>query len=123
MKRLISVALILVMALTVFTACTKLVAPADGTVYSDGTGTNSINFGAYDAENNIGTFTMTSTLSDNVVNGTYTVDVNDPEVPSYFLDCTFEGSEEIVTFVYDITQDVVQNTVDGIAYFGPNYVE
>lgn len=123
MKRLISVALVLVMVLTVFTACTKLQAPVDGTVYSDGTGTNSINFGTYDAENNIGTFTLTSTLSDNVVNGTYTVDVNDPEVPTFFLDCTIEGTEGIVTYVYDVTQDVIQNTVDGIAYFGPNYVE
>ncbi len=123
MKRLISVALILVMALTVFTACTKLQAPADGTVYSDGTGTNSITFGTYDAENNVGTYTITSTLSDIVVTGTYTVDVNDPEVPTYFLDCTVDGTEGIITYVYDVAQDVVQNTVDGIAYFGPNYVE
>ncbi len=123
MKRLISVALILVMALTVFTACTKLQAPAEGAVYSDGTGTNSITFGAYDAENNSGTLTMTSTLSDVVITGTYVVDVNDPSVPSYFLDCTIEGTEGIVTFVYDVAQDVIQNTSDGIAYFGPNYVE
>ncbi len=123
MKRLISVALILVMALTVFTACTKLQAPADGAVYSDGTGTNSITFGTYDAENNVGTYTITSTLSDIVVTGTYSVDVNDPEVPTYFLDCTVDGAEGIITYVYDVAQDVIQNTVDGIAYFGPNYVE
>lgn len=126
MKRLISVALVLVMVLAVFTACTKLEAPAAGAAYSDGTGTNTITFGEYDAENNIGTYVMTSTLSDMEIKGTYTVMENDPEVPSYILTLLVDGAEEGdlgVEFVFDKTMDVIQNTVDGVAYFGPNYVE
>ena len=126
MKRLISVALVLVMVLAVFTACTKLEAPVDGTAYSDGTGTNTITFGTYDAENNIGTYTITSNLSDMVVTGTYTVLENDPEVPSYILTFMVDGAEEGtpgVEYVFDKAMDVIQNTQDGVAYFGPNYVE
>lgn len=126
MKRLISVALILVMVLCAFTACTKLEAPVDGSVYTDGTGSNSITFGAYDAENNVGTYTITSTLSDIVVTGTYTVIENDPEVPSYILTFKVDGAAEEdpgVEYVFDKTMDVVQDITTGIAYFGPNYVE
>ncbi len=126
MKRLISVALVLVMVLAVFTACTKLEAPVDGTAYSDGTGTNTITFGTYDAENNVGTYTITSNLSDMVVTGTYSVLENDPEVPSYILTFVVDGAEEgtpAVEYVFDKAMDVIQNTQDGVAYFGPNYVE
>lgn len=121
MKRLISVALILVMVLTVFTACGKLEAPIG--VYADGTGTNSIEFVDYNADENIGHYKTTSTLSDVVVEGTFTVSENDPKAPSYILTFSIEGSEEVVEYVFDKTMDVVQNISDGIAYFGPNYVE
>ncbi|MBQ8624361.1 MAG: hypothetical protein IJ424_08380 [Oscillospiraceae bacterium] len=126
MKRLISVALVLVMVLAVCTACTKLEAPVAGTAYSDGTGTNTITFGEYNADENVGTYTITSSLSDMEVKGTYTVMENDPEIPSYILTLKVDGAAEEdpgVEYVFDKTMDVIQNTVDGIAYFGPNYVE
>lgn len=126
MKRLISVALILVMVLSVFTACTKLEAPLDGTVYTDGTDTNYITFGAYDADNNVGTYTIASNLSDIVVTGTYTVMENDPEAPSYILTFKVDGAAEDdlgTEYVFDKTMDVVQDLSTGIAYFGVNYVE
>ncbi len=121
MKRLISVALALVMVLCVFTACGKLVCPV-GT-YKDSTETSIIELGAYDEKAESGTMKMTNTINtDLVTEGTYTLSDNGGDKESSIV--TFTASDGTVTeFIYDATMDVMQNIGDGLAYYGANYVE
>ncbi len=120
MKRLISVALALVMVLVAFTACGEVIKPAVGT-YADGTGTSIIEVGAYDEKAESGTMKISNTLSDLVYEGTYTISENEPKVSSILTLTTTAGEE--MSFVYDITLDVMQDINSCIAYYGPNYVE
>lgn len=120
MKRLISVALVLVMVLCVFTACGKIVEPV-GT-YADGTGTSIVEVGAYDAKAKEGSMKITNTINtDILLQGTYTLEQNEAEVSSIVVFTLTDGT--VMQFVYDATVDVMQDLDSGIAYYGPNYVE
>lgn len=121
MKRLISVALALVMVLCVFTACGTPVSPV-GT-YKDGTQTSVIEVGAYDAKAESGTMKITNTINlDLVIEGTYTVEENEAKISSFL---TFTASDGTVTeYLYDVNMDVLQSQGESVInYFGPNYVE
>ncbi len=121
MKRLISVALALVMVLCVFTACGTPVCPV-GT-YKDSTETSIIEMGAYDEKTETGTMKITNTINlDLVLEGTYTLTENEAKVSSFV---TFTASNgEVTEYLYDVTMDVMQSRGDSpINYFGPNYVE
>lgn len=121
MKRLISVALALVMVLCVFTACGTPVSPVG--IYKDSTETSVIEVGAYDAKAESGTMKITNTINpDLVIEGTYTVEENEAKISSFL---TFTASDGTVTeYLYDINMDVLQSQGESsINYFGPNYVE
>lgn len=121
MKRLISVALALVMVLCLFTACGKLVCPV-GT-YKDGTETSVIELGAYDEKAESGTVKKTNTINtDLVYEGTYALSDNGGDKTSSIITFTFTNGT-VEEYVYDSTMDVMQNIGDGIAYYGANYVE
>lgn len=121
MKRLISVALALVMVLCMFTACGKLVCPV-GT-YKDNTETSIIELGAYDEKAESGTMKVSNTINAEMNSeGTYTLSDNGGDKTSSIV--TYTASNGTVTeFVYDSTMDVMQNIGGGIAYYGANYVE
>lgn len=126
MKKVISLALVFIMAVCCLTACgTKLAAPVGA--YKDGTETSILEFGAYDEENNTCTLTISNTISGGVINGTCTIEMNDPDCPSYFV-CFTSDAGEYSEYIYDASIDVVQEydpslgTV-GICYYGANYVE
>ncbi len=125
MKKILSIALVLVMALVCLTACSpKLAAPVG--VYTDSSGTILLTFGEYNEKENTLTLTQSNTMNDeNVITGTCSIDVNDPELPSYFVDFV-SSTGEIKTYVYDASIDVVQEIVEGgsgMTFHGPNYVE
>lgn len=99
MKKIISLALVLVMAMCVLTACgTELLAP-NGT-YSTESGTYKAVFTGYDAKANTGnvTFTFTFAEVETPVSGTFAVAVNDPDDNSFIIDFTPEGGETIANF-------------------------
>ena len=114
MKRIISLALVLVMAMVVLTACgEELVAPSG--VYSSESGTYRAEFTGYDAENNTGNLTITFTVMDTpqTVSGTFSVAVNDPDAGTYFVDFTPSGAEVIEGFmIFDPNQKVVAQYAD-----------
>ena len=114
MKRIITLALALVMAMVVLTACGEtLVAPSG--VYSSDSGTYRLEVTGYNADENTGTMTITRTLMDmpTTVSGTFSVAVNDPEANTFFLDFTPDGGELIESFaIYDANQEVVQQIPD-----------
>ncbi len=121
MKRLISVALALVMVLCVFTACGTLVCPV-GT-YKDSTETSVIEMGAYDEKAESGTMKITNTINtDLVTEGTYTLSDNGGSKESSIVIFTASDGTES-KYVYDATQDVMQNLETQMAYYGANYVE
>lgn len=90
MKKIISLALVLVMAMAVLTACggTELVAPSG--IYSSDSGTYKAEFTGYDAAANSGTLTIKFTFAgiETTVTGTFSVAVNDPEENSFIIDFT-----------------------------------
>lgn len=122
MKKIISLALVLVMALVCLTGCTKLAAPV-GT-YADGTETSILEFGAYDEENNVCPLTISNTISGLTITGTCTILENDPDLPSYIVVFTAD-SGETWEYVYDASIDVVQDLIENsyICYYGANYVD
>lgn len=121
MKRLISVALALVMVLCVFTACGTLVCPV-GT-YQDSTQTSVIEMGAYDEKAESGTMKITNTINTDMVReGTYALSDNGGDKESSIVTFT-EADGTVTEFVYDSTLDVMQDITSGIAYYGANYVE
>lgn len=120
MKRLISVALVLVMVLGLFTACGKIVEPA-GT-YTDQTGTSIIEVGTYDAKAKSGTMKITNTLNPDInIEGTYTLAQNVSGESSLVTLTLSDGAT--MEFLYDATMDVIQDRESLIAYFGPNSTE
>mgnify|MGYP003516849443 CR=1 FL=1 len=124
MKKILSVAIVLVMALVCLTACSPKLAAPVGT-YVDEYDTNVLTFGAYDEKENTLTLTISNKLNDeNVIKGTCTIEVNDPELPSYIVVFTNEAGE-VSEYVYDASIDLVQGPIGGslITYYGANYVE
>lgn len=123
MKKVISLALVFVMAICCLTACgTKIQAPV-GT-YKDGTETSILEFGAYDEANKTCTLTISNTISGDVITGTCTFEVNDPDLPSFWITFT-SNAGETWEYIYDTSIDVVQDYIanSGICYYGANYVE
>lgn len=120
MKRLISLALALVMVLVVFTACGTPVSPVGR--YADETGTSIIEVGAYDAKAKSGTLKITNTINtDLVIEGTYTLEENEAKVSSWVDFTAADGT--LTTFIYDSTMDALQDQTSGITYFGPNHTD
>ncbi len=122
MKKILAIALVLVMAMCCLTACTKLAAPV-GT-YADGTETSILTFGEYNADENVCPMTISNTISGTEVKGTCVISENDPKLPSYIVTFTAEDGS-VIEYVYDASIDVVQDLIagSGICYYGPNYVE
>ncbi len=122
MKKILSIALVLVMVVACLTGCTKLAAPVG--VYADGTETSILTFGEYDAKENVVSLTISNTISGTEVKGTAIIEENDPKLPSYIVVFTAE-SGEVINYIYDASIDVVQDLIDGsnICYYGANYVE
>lgn len=114
MKKIIALALALVMAMVLLCACGDvLVSPAG--VYSSESGTFKVEFTGYNADENTGTLTITRTLMDmpDTVTGTYVVVVNDPEANTFYLDFTPNGGELIESFmIYDATNEIIQQVPD-----------
>ena len=127
MKKIISLALVLVMAMVCLTACGEtLVAPA-GT-YASESGTYKAEFTGYDADANSGNLTITFTVMETpeVVSGTFSVAVNDPDAGTYFIDFTPDGGSVIEGFmIFDPAQKVVAQyaDVDPIAGANTTYYE
>ena len=97
MKKIIALALVLVMAMVALTACgVELIAP-DGT-YSTDSGAYKVYFSNYDAKANEGDLTVAFTYTGESVSGKFSVAVNDPEDNTFFIDFTPDGGEEIVSF-------------------------
>lgn len=113
MKRIISIALVLVMVLVVCTACGKPVDPAGS--YADETGTSILEIGAYDYKAKSGSMKISSTLSDIVHEGTYTLAINEKKISSIITLTTTEG--ETMEFVYDAEQDIIQDLTSMILYY------
>lgn len=121
MKRLISLALALVMVLVVFTACGTPVSPV-GT-YTDETGTSVIEIGAYDAKEKTGTLKITNTINaDILIEGTYTLEECEAKISSW-VDFTNKADGTTTTFLYDVNMDALQDQSSGITYFGPNHTD
>ncbi len=100
MKKILSLALVLVMAMSLLTACgAELIAP-DG-VYSTESGTYKAVFSNYDAKKNVGDLSITFTIIDTstTVSGKFSVAVMSEEEKTFYIDFTPDGAEEaIVSF-------------------------
>lgn len=117
MKKFISVALAFVMVMCLVTACGAAVQPA-GT-YADQFGTSIVEIGAYDAKEETGSFKMTNTLNEDILlEGSYTLEVCEADISSW-VDVTLTDGTTM-TFLYDVTMDVLQDQSSLINYFGPN---
>ncbi len=116
MKKLISVALVMVMVVCCFTACGTIVEPNVGT-YTDSSNTLVVEVGEYDGTS--GTMKMYNNMNDeNSYEGTYVLEQNESGVSSII---TFTAdSGETVEFVYDSTIDAMQNLDSQTIYYGPN---
>lgn len=114
MKKIIALALALVMTMVVLCACGEtLVAPSG--VYSSDSGTYKVEITGYNADENSGTLVITRTLMEveDKVSGTFSVAVNDPEANTFFIDFTPNGGNLIETFmIYDATNEVIQQVPD-----------
>lgn len=102
-----------------FTACGTIVEPS-GT-YTDSSGTNVIEVGAYDSSAETGNMTVSNTLNDNAYEGTYVLSQNEAGVSSILTFTSADG--ETMEFVYDSTLDAMQDLSSGITYYGPNAAE
>ena len=117
MKKFISVALAFVMVMCLFPGCGAAVQPA-GT-YADQFGTSIVEIGAYDAKEETGSFKMTNTLNEDILlEGSYTLEVCEADISSW-VDVTLTDGTTM-TFLYDVTMDVLQDQSSLINYFGPN---
>lgn len=97
MKKIISLALVLIMAMALLTACgVELIAPEG--IYSTDSGSYKVNFSNYDAKANEGDLTVTFTYTGESVSGKFSVAVNDPEENTFFIDFTPAGGELIESF-------------------------
>ena len=105
MKKIITLALALVMAMVLLTACGPELHAPDGT-YSTDSGAYKVYFTNYDAKENVGDLTVAFTYTGESVSGKYTVAVNDEEAQTYFIDFTPDGGEEIVSFgIYGLNEN------------------
>ncbi|MCD7822707.1 MAG: hypothetical protein LUG86_01615 [Oscillospiraceae bacterium] len=112
MKKIISVALVMVMVLCCFTACGTIVEPNVGT-YTDSSDTLVVEVGED------GAMKMYNNMNDeNSYEGTYVVEQNEAGVSSIITFTTSDGST--VEFVYDSTMDAMQDLASGTVYYGPN---
>lgn len=99
MKKIISLALVLVMAMVCLTACgEKLMAP-DGT-YSTESGSYKAVFSDYDEKANSGKLSVIFTFSEveTTVSGTFSVAVNDPDDNTFVIDFTPDGGTLMESF-------------------------
>lgn len=114
MKKIISLALVLVMAMGVLTACGDTLQAPSG-VFSSESGSYKVEFSGWDEAENVGNMTITFTVMDmpETVSGTFSVAVNDPDAGNYAIDFTPEGGELIESFmIYDPAQNVVAQYQD-----------
>ncbi len=123
MKKILSLTVVLVLALCVLTACSaKLVIPVGE--YADEAGYNVIELGDYVDEQ--GTFTRYSTISDEVTEGTYTLEAQDDT--SSWVEVTAEDGTTSV-YLYDASYDVLQeydeatSTLVGVQFRGPKFID
>lgn len=130
MKKLITLALVLVMAMVCLTACGVEYKSPEGTYASD-SGTYKAEFTGYNADENVGNLSITFTIMDTptVVTGTYSLAVNDPDAGTFFVDFTREGAEAAIEgfMIYDPNQNVVAQYVglediggENISYYASN---
>lgn len=99
MKRIITLALALLMAMVCLTACgEELIAPS-GT-YSTESGSYRAEFTNYDAKKNVGDLTVIFTFAEveTRVSGKFSVAVNDPEANDFLIDFTPDNGELIEGF-------------------------
>ena len=109
MKKIIALALALVMSMVLLCACGETLVSPTG-VYATESGTYKVEFSGYNADDNVGTMTVTFTVIEvpTVVTGTYSVAVNDPDANTFFIDFTPNGGEVIEgCMIYDANQDVL----------------
>ena len=114
MKRIISLALVLVMAMVALTACGVELKAPEG-VYSTESGTYKVEFSGYDAKANVGNLTITRTLMDleDVIKGTFTVVANGDSEDTFIIDFTPEGGEVIESLmVYGSVDNVIAQYKD-----------
>lgn len=122
MKKILSLTLVLVMALCMLTACTKVVIPVGS--YADSAGYNVIEFGEYVDDE--GTFKRYSTVSDEVVEGTYTLVAQD-ETSSWVEVTANDGTAYV--YLYDSYLDLLQeydeatSTLVEVQFRGARFVE
>ena len=115
MKKIISLALVLVMAMVVLTACGSETLVAPNGTYASESGTYKAEFSGYDAETNTGNLTITFTVMETpeTVSGTFAVAVNDPDAGTYFVDFTPAGGSVIEGFmIFDPAQKVAAQYAD-----------
>lgn len=97
MKKIISLALVLIMAMALLTACgAELIIPEG--IFSTDSGSYKVNFSNYDEKAKEGDLTVTFTYTGESVSGKFSVAVNDPEANTFFIDFTPEGGELIESF-------------------------
>ncbi len=125
MKKILSLALVLMMAMMVLTACGETLQAPNGT-YSSESGSYVAEFSGWDEKANSGSLSVTFSVMEDVqvVSGTFAVAVNDPDAGTYFVDFTPDGGSVIEGFmIYDPAQNVVAQyaDVDPIAGAGTTY--
>lgn len=122
MKKILSLTLVLVMALCMLTACTKVVVPVGN--YADSAGYNVIELGEYIDDE--GTFKRYSTVSEEVIEGVYTLVAQD-ETSSWVEVTANDGTAYV--YLYDAYLDVMQeydeatSTLVDIQFRGAKFVE
>ncbi len=95
MKKILSLALVLVMAMGLLTACGVELKAPDG-VYSTESGTYKAVFSNYDAKENVGDLSITFTIIDTstTVSGKFSVAVMSEEDNTFYIDFTPDGATE-----------------------------
>lgn len=114
MKKIIALALALVMAMVLLTACGVELQAPNG-VYSTESGTYTAEFSGWDAKENVGNLTITRTLMEmeDKVSGTFVVYQNGDEETTFIIDFTPNGGETIENFmVYGVTDNVIAQYSD-----------
>ena len=125
MKKIISLALVLVMAMAMLTACGETIVAPSGK-YATESGTYTVEITSYDEKTATGTLTVTRNLFEvlDTVSGTFEVFVNDPDANSYVLDFTPDGGETITNcFGYLANDDAISQmaSLDVIDGNGSSY--
>ena len=114
MKKIIALALALVMTMVLLCACGETLVAPNG-VYSSDSGTYRVEFTGYNADDNSGTMAVIRTFLEveDKVAGTFSVAVNDPEANTFYIDFTPNGGELVESFmIYDATNEVLQQLPD-----------